>query len=405
MTKTLSKFQKFQAVLVSLIVLVLSFIVLKTNLLGTNHVFEVVSPQTISAIILPHHDLASAEREASLRQIVGRIEPKTIILVSPNHFDTGGYNIETTTRQWRLTNSYLEPDSTRIKELNIPDVDSAFNREHGITNLLDPLKNVFPDAKIIPIIIKQDTPAGQIDDLSKKLAGVCANNCLLVASVDFSHYQPASVASIHDLMSIKVLSNLDDKLVWKTEVDSNPTLYLAIEWAKSYKTNSFHLSDNTNSGLLTHNPDTESTSYVMGWFEAGDKTEIQSKTFVAGYNLSQIDARLRSGTDNKIDLNDNHNMGMLCYTDKDFCNLNRLFWSPVFYRPILNGLVVTGVFDGDQYKLILTPTDPTSHQALRGQAKLDIINQIRQKLGLSNTQIGDGYDTIEINQNLIDTNI
>ena len=386
-----------KVVLITLIVLVFSFIVLKTNLFD-NGISEPSLP-SISAVIVPHHDLAANLREETLRQIMTRVDPKTIVLISPNHFDIGDYNIITTNREWRLTNAYFEPDQNKISRLNIPVDDAAFVREHGITNLLDPLRNAFPDAKIIPIILKQNTPASELDSLNTNLKKACKNECLMVSSVDFSHYQPASVASNHDLLSIKALTNLDANLVWQTEVDSNPALYLTINWAKSYKTNFFRLTANTNSGLLNHAPDAESTSYVLGWFEQGKLAGTDTQTFVAGFNLKDINQsnpRLVTGIDQKIDLNDNHEMGMTCYAKPEYCAINRLFWGPNFYRDILNGLVVTGEIQSNNYKLVLTPTDPITHQALTGKAKLAVINRVREKIGLNDTQISDGYDTIEI---------
>ena len=397
MKKVVPIVKSTQTIIITLLVLVLSFFVLKTNFF--NSATGQPDYSSVSAIILPHHDLASAERESTLRQLVGQVSPKTIILISPNHFDTGGYNLETTDRVWRLTNSYFEPDKTKINQLNLPLVDTAFNREHGITNLLEPVKAVFGDAKIIPIIIKPGTTAGQIDELVDQLNNICQKNCLLVSSVDFSHYQPASVASIHDLLSVKALSNLDIHLIWQTEVDSNPALYMTLKWANLYGTTNFHLAANTNSGLLTHSPDAESTSYVLGWFEQGQTQTVQTQTFAAGFNLTQLaDPRLAAGVDQKIDLASNHDMATLCLKDSQYCALNRLFWGPNFYRDILNGLVIEGQILPNQYKLVLVPTDPSTHLALTGEAKLQGINKIRERLGLNSIIIGDEYDTIYLNK-------
>ncbi len=398
MKKTLNISREILAVLLTSVILLFSFLAFRTNIFNqTNGRTFLVQP--ISAIIVPHHDLASSLRARTLLDASAKVNPKTVVIVSPNHFDAGGYNIETTDRTWRLTNAYFMPDTTKIQALNLPLVDMAFDREHGIFNLLDPVKTVFPDTKIIPIMIKQNTPAAQIDDLEKSLELVCGGGCLLISSIDFSHYQPASIASVHDLLSIKTLSNLNENLAWQTEVDSNPTLYLTIKWAKAKNTNDFHLSANTNSGIISHSPDAESTSYVSGWFESGLVNPTKTETFVAGFNLNNLsDKRLANGLDQKIDLNNNHEMGLICYNKPEYCGLNRLFWGPNFYHPILNGLVVEGEIQTDQYKLVLAPTDPQTNLILTGQKKLDEINQIRHNLGLNPTTIVDEYDTIYLNK-------
>jgi hypothetical protein len=221
----------------------------------------------------------------------------------------------------------------------------------------------------------------------------------MVSSVDFSHYQPASVASIHDLFSIKTLSSGKANLSWRAEVDSNPSLYLTIKWANLRKTDFFNLFANTNSGLLEHSPDAESTSYVLGWFEQGKTQVIESQTFVAGFNLSYSkDSRLISGLDQKIDLNNNHDMAMLCIDNVDYCAINRLLWGPDFYRSILNGLVIEGEILPDSYKFVLVPTNSVDHQVLNSTAKLEEINRIRRRLNLELTVVGDGYDIIKIDR-------
>lgn len=386
------------ALISSILILAFSFLVLNTNLFSNTSQKNFFS-QSISTVIVPHHDLVALQRQLTLSNVAARVNPKTIIVISPNHFNTGSYSILSTKRVWRLQNAFFEPDAQKIDQLNIETNDLAFDREHGITNLLDPLKNAFPDAKIIPIILKSDVAAAQLDVLVKDLHQTCPNNCLMINSVDFSHYQPASVAAIHDLYSIDALSNLDDIKIWQSEVDSAASLYLGIKWAKAHDTNWFNLEENTNSGLLESAPDAESTSYVFGWFEIGRAQPLNSTTFVAGNNLSNLtDKRLTMGTDEVIDLNNSHEMGVLCYNKPEFCALNRLFWGPNFYRDILNGLVITGEITEDKYKLVLTPVNMETKIALRGEAKLEVINKIRAKLKLLDVKIGDGYDTIIVNR-------
>lgn len=392
MKNSLKLSRSARAVILSIFALILTFFVFQTNFFAISQLNS-----TIPVVVMPHHDLAKSLRDDLLNQVWNRINPKTIILVSPNHFEAGGYNILTTNRQWRLDNAYFEPDTNKISALNIQTDDLAFDREHGIFNLLNPLKNTFPDARIVPIMIKQDTSAAQLDAMILNLNKVCKADCLVVASVDFSHYQPASVASVHDLLSIKALSNLDENQVWQAEVDSNPTLYLATRFAKNRGATSFHLTANTNSGLLEHAPDAESTSYVLGWFDFIKPEKIKTETFTVGYNLKNLtDSRLIRGIDQKIDLADSRAMALNCLDKPDYCALNRILWGPDFYRDILNGLVVVGEIQANQYKLVLVPT--RNNLVLRGEEKLVVINKIRAKLNLSENTISDGYDIILISK-------
>jgi len=251
-----------------------------------NETNQTIESTKISAAIIPHHDLAQNQRKAVLADVAAQIKPSTIIIVSPNHFDAGGANIITTDKTWKLQNAVVESDKEKIFELadgeSVFSDEAAFSREHGISNVLADINLNFPDAKIIPIIIKQNTDQESIGLLADKLNNVC-QGCLLIASVDFSHYLPGTVAEIHDIYSTKALQNLDEEEIYKSEVDSQQSLALAIKWAKLNQTELFHLTDNTNSAKLLNEPDAESTSYVLGWFQTGQKNINNDLTFmVAG---------------------------------------------------------------------------------------------------------------------------
>lgn len=382
--------------IISLMLLAVSFLIFQTSTFQFS--FESSSRQ-ISAIIVPHHDLPAVQRQALLDQAAEKITPKTIILVSPNHFNTGGYDIITTDKTWRLTNAIMEPDKTRIAKLKLPNIEAAFEREHGITNLLDPLKRSFPDAKIIPIIIKPDVTPERTKELAESLKKVCGQQCLLVASVDFSHYQPGSLAEIHDVLSQKVLNNLDENLVWSAEVDSRQALALAISWAKTYHTEKFFTYLNTNSGKISNAPDAESTSYILGWFEPGKIIPNVRETFIAGTDLKKVsDPRFMAGVDQVINLSDVNAMARLCLAKKEYCGLNQILWNAPFYRASQNGLVVAGEIFADHYRLVLLSTD-NQGKFLRGEDKLKVINNIRQVLNQPVVSIGYGYDIVNIDIN------
>jgi len=378
---------------ISLLALSLSFLILQTP----NFQFVQNQPMinTVSAVIVPHFDLAEDSRQIILNQAAEKITPKTIILVAPNHFNAGGYDVVTTDKTWRLTNALLEPDTDKMIQLKIPMVEEAFNREHGIANILSPIKTSFPDAKLIPIIIKPNLPKERTQELAQRLEQVCSRNCLLVASIDFSHYQPGALAEIHDQLSLKASNDLDEDLAWQTEVDSRQVLALAIHWAKSRQTEKFRLFENNNSGKMANAPDSESTSFILGWFERGEKTEFPAKTFMAGYKLAEFkDARFTQGASHLIDLSDTAAMAMQCRKDSDYCQLNQILWNAPFWRETQNGLVVAGKITAQSYELVLLPTN--NQGLLKDEAKLAVINRVRRALDAPEVSLSYDYDKIKL---------
>ena len=232
----------------------------------------------ISTLIVPHHDLVAEKRSKlfeSAKKYTG--SPDTILLVSTNHFDTGSADIITTDKIWNLANGKIKPDSLIISSLTnrnlVATQETAFAGEHGIANILPDIYENFPDSKIVPIIIKPKTEKVALDELLAGLIDTCLGNCLMIDSVDFSHYQPASLAQIHDNFTIRALNNLDENSILQSEVDSTESLYLGMKWAEAKNSKKFNLAENTNSGVIASSRDAESTSYVFGWYEQGTPNE------------------------------------------------------------------------------------------------------------------------------------
>ncbi len=225
----------------------------------------------ISAVILPHHDLVKSQRQLFLTRLAALITPPhTVILVSPNHFDSGNADIQVSGQTWQLSGGReILPDMTVISALvglGYSDSPESFMGEHGIRSVLPDLISVFPKVRLVPIIIKNRVTAGEIRHLAGLLENTCPD-CLLVSSVDFSHYQPVLLSNLHDDLSVRLLSNLDsDGLFSKAEVDSPGALSLAALWAKSHQTLKFVLAGHTNSGLILNQPDSETTGHTFGWY-------------------------------------------------------------------------------------------------------------------------------------------
>src|SRR3989344_8392382 len=73
--------------------------------------------KTISGIVIPHHDIVAAQREDFLQEAAKHVQPKTIILVSPNHYDVGKSAIQTVDKRWVLSDGSIESESRVIQEL------------------------------------------------------------------------------------------------------------------------------------------------------------------------------------------------------------------------------------------------------------------------------------------------
>lgn len=148
---------------------------------------ENTKPNTVLGAILPHHLLVDYEIEKLYTYIASR-DPdiRTIILISPNHFNYGQRYVQSTD----IDLPALDVD--KIHTLNTAGAFTIepkyYSKEHGITVHIPYIQKHFPNAKIIPIIIKQTTPEEKLDTLIKALKTILDDHTLMIASIDFTHY-------------------------------------------------------------------------------------------------------------------------------------------------------------------------------------------------------------------------
>ena len=218
-----------------------------------------------SAIIVPHHNIVAQNRQNFLQKVrLLRPFTKKIILISPDHFSTNQKLISYTDADWNLSNGKIFYDHSFDSSGFVAN-NQLLKNDHGIYNILPDIKKYFGDVTVVPILVGQKLSQSELEKLYQKINNYCSWDCLLIASIDFSHYLPASMASAHDSFTLDSLYSKNLNKIISSEVDSPQSLYLVSKFAFS-KDNNFKLFDHTNSGYLTKNPDIETTTHIFGTF-------------------------------------------------------------------------------------------------------------------------------------------
>lgn len=231
------------------------------------------------AIVLPHHNIVQNVRQEFLKKISkSRPITKKIILIAPDHFSQNQQQININNENWNLSTGYI-----KFGELNLNLLvnNSLLKNDHAVYNPLADLKTYFPRATIYPILIGQKVSFSSLNSLLSNLESVCHFDCLLVASVDFSHYLPATLAQVHDTHTLKILNNLDSNNLSNVEVDSSQSLYLLTKFSQNKSAKKFNLFAHTNSGFITGNPDIETTTHVFAYYTRGYSTPVYTNTTVS----------------------------------------------------------------------------------------------------------------------------
>ena len=117
--------------------------------------YKKVANDQVFGGIIPHHLLASPLIAGFFEGIAGQ-KIDTVILLSPNHYGVGYYNISTSKGTWTTIFCNLDTDTSKVTSIVNDKAafisEDLFDNEHGIYGITPFIKKSFPNAKIIPIV-------------------------------------------------------------------------------------------------------------------------------------------------------------------------------------------------------------------------------------------------------------
>jgi AmmeMemoRadiSam system protein B len=230
----------------------------------------------ILTVVIPHHNLVKKERLDFWNKVITKthIKPneiKRVIIIGPDHFGSIQSNITYDDSNWTtystdIQNFFKKPD---FFPNNYVLNSKITKKDHAMTNLISEIHDNFPNAEFVPFIIGKKVKFAELTYLIDYINNVCNKNCILVTSVDFSHYVTLDVANKQDERTIKLLQNKkikEDSLNQNNtiEADSPAALYIMQEFARK-KGLDWWLYNQTNSAF-GNTQTTDTTSHVYGAF-------------------------------------------------------------------------------------------------------------------------------------------
>jgi hypothetical protein len=175
----------------------------------------------IVGAVVPHAGYMYSGPEAAhvYHALTGQRKPSVVIALGPNHTGMGSA-VALSKETWKTPLGETKVDEkiadTLWKKCGIVDLDEDSHRyEHSIEVQLPLLQYIYGDFKFVPISLGiQDLEA------SLELAECIAiEDSLILASSDFTHYEPKIVAFQKDNEAIKHLLAMDEKKFIQTIYD------------------------------------------------------------------------------------------------------------------------------------------------------------------------------------------
>gem|GEM_PF-1248673 len=242
-------------------------------------------------VIMPHHMIVAPEIAKFYKGLSKVIDPDVIVIISPNHYQNGDENIQTCQNcLYKTIDGELLLDKDLIDKM-IKDglavaKDETFIKEHGISNHAPFIKRFFPNAKVVPIVLKWETSQEETVVLSKWLQNNLPKNSLVIASVDFSHYLPLEEANFHDISSYTTIKNFDYDNIYDLEIDSPPSISTITHLMEDFGYMYVQRFNHTNNQDYRSTPQVSTTSHQFIAFTNGQKQIEKSATILSFGNIA-----------------------------------------------------------------------------------------------------------------------
>ncbi|MCM8821267.1 MAG: AmmeMemoRadiSam system protein B [Candidatus Omnitrophica bacterium] len=191
---------------------------MKTNLIEDLKKYIVYEENKIipKGIICPHAGYVYSGKTAG--KVYGKIAQfETAIILGPNHHGYGEPYAIDDSDEWETPIGNVEIDTEIRKKLleksRYLQIDSMSHKsEHSIEVQVPFLQFLNPAVKIVPVLISSMYDANPWYEIGYSIALALSEikrNAIVVASSDFTHYEPAEQAEKKDRMAIEKILKLD----------------------------------------------------------------------------------------------------------------------------------------------------------------------------------------------------
>jgi AmmeMemoRadiSam system protein B len=222
--------------------------------------------KNIKAAVIPHHALPY-KIHADFYNRIGNDDYENILLIGPNHNDSGDYNVLVSDITYETNFGEITFNETMNENLLKNDFVNIGNKiiteDHSITYHL-PYIAKFSDAKISTMLMKRTYDVSELDTIANGVNNSLKQNDLVIASVDFSHYLDSYSAQENDNHTKILIEDKNYNEIIKLNndyIDSPESLIFVMKLAEMNDWK-YEILENTNSGFIMNSPYSSTTSYL-----------------------------------------------------------------------------------------------------------------------------------------------
>ena len=181
--------------------------------------------------ITPHHGIALD----MIARFYERISSEKILrvwLLSPDHFERARNYASVCGDNWQTAGRILEADAAAkngFDRMSVVEINPRlFAEEHGITIHIPLIAQYFPNATVVPMVLKSNTPDIAILMLKNYMLGAMRENDIIILSMDLSHYKTPEEMAEEDERSLAVLTGLEPMRTDLIDIDARRAASLVL---------------------------------------------------------------------------------------------------------------------------------------------------------------------------------
>jgi len=189
-----------------------------THKLGPGHLPDLADgPKRILGVIVPHAGYMYSGPVAaySYAQVASDGSPDSVVILGPNHTGLGSGVSIVTEGAWETPLGVASIDTNLAEQIRgstsiIDEDETAHTSEHSIEVQLPFLQYLYGErVSFVPIcMMMQDLQTSQ--DIARSIVNSSrGKHVIVIASSDFTHYEPQNVAARKDKSAIDAIINLD----------------------------------------------------------------------------------------------------------------------------------------------------------------------------------------------------
>jgi len=173
--------------------------------------FEAPSYKIAGAVV--NHHLLAGYMIADVFKKIAIQDPKVLIILGPNHYEKGDFNVLTSKYAWETKYGIVEPDENIIGDLIVKNLarpdEETLPADHATSTLLPFIKFYMPSVKVVQLLVSKKLTKDEAEILSNTLTVYAKDGAVIIASTDFSHYLTVGQANAKDDETLKAINGFD----------------------------------------------------------------------------------------------------------------------------------------------------------------------------------------------------